>query len=92
MEEGNTTDVSGGIGVGGGTSASLLIVTMEDRVVDVVDELNDQKVVKASNSHSLMGETVIDNIFKDLDLRAFRVKAQVRDKVNRFYRLGRPKW
>ena len=58
------------------SASSLLFATVEDRVVDVVDELNDQKGGKGFQFTFPDGETVIDNIFKDLDLRAFRVKAQ----------------
>ena len=61
----------------GGTATPLLFATVEDRVIDVVDELNDQKGGKGFQFTFPDGETVIDNIFKDLDLRAFRVKAQI---------------
>ena len=55
-------------------NAGIILATLASRTVDYVDELNDIKGGKGFQfSVQSEAETVIDNIFDDLDLRAFRV-------------------
>ena len=64
-------------------SFDLLIATTEERTVDVVDELNDIKGGKGFQfSVQSEAEDVIDNIFEDLDLRAFRVSKDLKWTAN----------
>ena len=66
-----------------GNNFGIILATTEERTVDVVDELNDIKGGKGFQfSVQSEAEDVIDNIFEDLDLRAFRVSNDLKWTAN----------
>ena len=72
-----------------GNNFGIILATTEERTVDVVDELNDIKGGKGFQfSVQSEAEDVIDNIFKDLDLRAFRVSKDLKWTANGTFHWG----